>query len=325
MENRILKVTAEILITADNFEKHHIPYILSAVEDLKSAETSVKFNEIFLKNVKCNINFKKASKKIAAKFSDIGKLEISSEIEIKASHYKPSRYRTEKEFWDYMQAELGYEYFLEIKRLMILGHIAFPGALKPYWPVIITHYKNSKKKTYKSYRIFSLHREILDEVHELNWPKFKKIPFKKVLKWFFENDMTFKKISSSRLSRVINAYSQLFVERVDDNFYLIWALLSLEAIYCTKNNASNWQITNKSQKVLGNIVLEKLNQLQDMYRFRSKFIHGEIDIPPVDFDPQDTFPFEERMYKATALSIAILTATLQQMVLQDIRELPLRD
>jgi hypothetical protein len=60
-----------------------------------------------------------------------------------------------------------------------------------------------------------------------------------------------------------------------------------------------------------------------MYHFRSRLIHGDIELMPHGFgysitDDRDYF---DELFKATSLAAAILTATLQQMVLTNRQKL----
>lgn len=56
-----------------------------------------------------------------------------------------------------------------------------------------------------------------------------------------------------------------------------------------------------------------------MYNFRSRLVHGDINIPPnyYEYDDVEEEKFQDKLFDATVLAVAILTATLQELVFRN--------
>jgi hypothetical protein len=99
----------------------------------------------------------------------------------------------------------------------------------------------------------------------------------------------------------------------------LWALLGIEAVYVVGEEGITQQIHEKTQIYLG----EKSNfkkSIKSMYNFRSKFIHGELEIPSYfrhHHSSNEHEKYDKEITEATQLAVGILTATLQKLIIQD--------
>ena len=100
---------------------------------------------------------------------------------------------------------------------------------------------------------------------------------------------------------------------------LLWSLIGIEALYCSGKEGLSEQIFTKTQIFLGEIIDYK-KKLKQMYDFRSRLIHGDLNIPPNHFYDDDN-PFRDQLFDSTVFAVAILTATLQKMVYENKKEL----
>ena len=99
---------------------------------------------------------------------------------------------------------------------------------------------------------------------------------------------------------------------------MFWALIGIETLYCSGKEGLSEQIFNKTQVVLGEIKDYK-KRVKQMYDFRSRLVHGDLDVSPLhyDLDDVDEQQFQQNLYDSAILAVAILTTTLQQMVKRD--------
>jgi len=120
--------------------------------------------------------------------------------------------------------------------------------------------------------------------------------------------------SKNPVGRALCALSQVFNSRNDENMRLVWAMVGLEALYVKGKVSITEQVKEKIQTLLGKVETHK-KKINEMYEHRSRFIHGDIDIPGIHcFDNSD---FEDKQCKTADLAIAILIATLQEIIIKD--------
>jgi hypothetical protein len=133
-------------------------------------------------------------------------------------------------------------------------------------------------------------------------------------------------IGKTALCRAFNAFSYLFIDPLDDQSVLLfWSLIGIEALYVSPSAKIMEQVRERSELLLGPVTAFK-KKLSRMYDFRSKFIHGALPFPG-KFFTQNARPeykqFADEVNEASMLAQAILTATLQEMVIRDWNELSL--
>ena len=102
---------------------------------------------------------------------------------------------------------------------------------------------------------------------------------------------------------------------------------SLEAIYCRDRDGLQRQLIAGSEALLGPR-LENTKLFKDMYNYRSRWLHGDVDFPL--FRRELPEPLGERsegsdyileMQSTTAVAVALLLATLQEFIERDWHDL----
>ncbi len=207
----------------------------------------------------------------------------------------------------------------KIYYFLVLTNIAKPGIIKTSTGEI---WVNKKIESY-FHPIISIHRESLDDVLEMKWPKYSNLKFTDVWNWFNKYNFSFERHSQNPTERALNAFTHLFKENsLGITFDLFWSLIGIEALFCKGKEGLSNQIFNKTQVLLGEISDYK-KKLTKMYEFRSRLIHGDLEIPPnhYEFEDENEEEYQENLYQAAFLAVAILTATFQKMVELDKNEI----
>jgi hypothetical protein len=133
-------------------------------------------------------------------------------------------------------------------------------------------------------------------------------------------------IAKGPLGRALAALSYVASEgpnAEDDSLNLVWVLLALEALYCHGNVGLREQLVSKSELVLGPRV-ENKRAFGAMYDFRSRLLHGDMDLP-MRYSRFNAVPAFEQHYDDLSdhegLGLAALIATLQTMIRNNWRSL----
>ena len=100
---------------------------------------------------------------------------------------------------------------------------------------------------------------------------------------------------------------------------LFWALVGLEALYVHGKAELAQQVREKSQVLLGKQVTFK-KRITQMYDFRSRFLHGDLDFPGLCLvgDARETVArFDSELLEAIAMAVAVLVGTIQEVIRRD--------
>jgi len=120
--------------------------------------------------------------------------------------------------------------------------------------------------------------------------------------------------------RAISAFSRIFEAAIiDDSMQLVWALIGIESLYVKGKTSIVEQVRDKVQAFLGQPETYK-KKLGSMYEFRSRFIHGDLDFIPLYLvgDARSVVErYEIEQTEAVDMAIAILVASLQELILRD--------
>lgn len=211
------------------------------------------------------------------------------------------------------------DFKLKIYHLIILSQIGHPGSIRLRAGEVLLN-NSIYDKFIPTHHI---HRDAYFKTGEIEWPTYKIIPFVQVWAWFQKYEFSYERYSKVKTERALNAFTYLFEDNSEGLVIkLLWALVGIEAIYSSGNEGISNQIFEKTQVLLGPITNFK-KKLKQMYDFRSKLVHGSLDIPPnfYDFSNEDDDQFQDKLYESTSLAVAILTVTFQEMVLLDKKEL----
>jgi hypothetical protein len=160
--------------------------------------------------------------------------------------------------------------------------------------------------------------EALLETKNIGWPQIDEIPLIKIWEWL-QSVPGFKKgVATTDLGRAIAAFSYLFSRSFDAEspFHRgLWAILGLEAIYGEGNELLARQLVEKTNAFLGKQKTH-LRALNNMYSFRSRFLHGDIDFPYAHRQldaAEEVDKFYDGATLPEFLAMRVLTATLQKM------------
>lgn len=116
-------------------------------------------------------------------------------------------------------------------------------------------------------------------------------------------------ISRNRIDRALAAYSHLDGGPAD----LFWAMLAIEALFTQTSVAVQQQVVQNTQLLLGNKPGIK-KRLDKMYNFRSRLVHGDLDLPGA-FREWDSCrePYAKGYEASLGLAMAIVIATFQEL------------
>jgi hypothetical protein len=104
---------------------------------------------------------------------------------------------------------------------------------------------------------------------------------------------------------------------------LVWILLGLEALYSKGNVGLKEQLLGKTEALLGPRT-ENKKAFGTVYDFRSRFLHGDVDLPLrfTEFDAVQKYEdFHVELSRNEHLALAVLLSTLQWMVSRNATEL----
>lgn len=212
-------------------------------------------------------------------------------------------------------------FVLDVQRFLVLLQIAKPGILAAY-----NAESTIEDKYYSEHfpieNFIYVHR--ISPVQNLSWPILKDLKILDVYHWFKNHKLSFNKISATKTDLALNAYTYLLHDSNIVAYNLLWAMIGVEAIYCSSRSEVADQISKKAQVFLGeNPNLPKI--LKNLYDYRSRFVHGDLHIPSLYFRTHDgdkhLEKYEEDLEKYVNLAIVVLLATFQEMVTRDIREI----
>jgi len=127
------------------------------------------------------------------------------------------------------------------------------------------------------------------------------------------------------VGRAVSAVSHILFDR-DASIgvvQLMWVMIGLEALYMHGKEGLAQQLYEKGQVVLG-AIREHNKTFRNLYSYRSRFVHGGIDIP-LSYSPYDAVLRYEQVrdeaYATEIAATAFLLATLQKMIQMGVHNL----
>ena len=202
-----------------------------------------------------------------------------------------------------------------IKDLCFIINIAYPGLL---------HITNGS--ICRDGVLLNKHFKYSSDLLELSnqtlvWPIIEQLRIDECWTWVVEKTNFLKDISNSPIDRALHALSY---SDADENTYIFYVLLGIEALYnngSTKEDSIIEQLKRKTRALLGEYPINKekyiKKQINEMYRMRSLLVHGNTNIEKAwyTYDSTDdeikTF-FEQR--NPLDLATAILLSTIQKFI-----------
>jgi hypothetical protein len=302
-------------------ENHLSEYIDSAIKDILTLNGKIEINIENIGRFSLNVFSFTDEPFIEKAFPNTGDVVLvfrivipntSNEIEISTTDDKII---TPEERLSLFKHSIVHEFKFQVINLLVLSNIARPGGIKTRDGIV-----SLNRERFESFpSIYSIHRESLDDIKALKWPVYKSLDLLSVWQWIERNNFSFQSHSKTKVDRALNAFTYLFKDSPENMvFDLFWSLIGVEALYCSSKDGISEQIYEKVQLVLGPVT-ESKKKVKSMYNFRSRLVHGDIDIPPNHFDYWDTDEekFQDELFDATILAVAILTATLQEIVFKN--------
>jgi hypothetical protein len=153
------------------------------------------------------------------------------------------------------------------------------------------------------------------------WPPLIECNLDKTIDWFREYESALDVMSENRIGRAINAFSYIIHEHggSDDPAIIFWALLGIEAIYAEGTMSIQAQVNLKSQTFLGERIDFK-KKFNEMYDFRSRYIHGDLNFPNKNFlfeTNEDFSKHFEKFCENRDFAICILLGSLQKLIKEE--------
>jgi hypothetical protein len=210
------------------------------------------------------------------------------------------------------------EFIFGVKNALLAANIACPGYITTSEGIICVN--GALQKTIDpGYQFFN---SIVEETIERGWPPIENIPISKTWEWCCKVPGFTTGEGKSACGRALAALSHIFreISVYDPGLDIIWALIGLEALYCKSTTGLQIQLHDKSEAFLGEMYKYK-KDFSGMYDFRSRLIHGDVDINFMHLHLENKGKYIRRLEDSSLVAIALLVSTLQRMVKLDIFQL----
>lgn len=206
-----------------------------------------------------------------------------------------------------------------VSDVLVMSNISSIGSIELLHSILIQDGRLSEHTHLPAMNAWVLQRAVV-LAESINWPRLRKIDFDKVWTWVNKNRGFIDGFDNSPTGRAISAFSRLFQQTEDDEaMQLLWALIGIEALYVKGKASIMEQVREKIQVLLGKQETHK-RKIAEMYEFRSRFMHGDLDFPGLCLI-HDASPEFERYTKnqmeTVDIAIAILVATLQEIIIRN--------
>jgi hypothetical protein len=208
-----------------------------------------------------------------------------------------------------------------VSSLLIMANLCRVGSIELQSSVILQD-EEKVSATIPPMRAWSI-QETIPLAEDLGWPTLHTVGLEKAWKWMTSHSELTDALNGfggTPVGRALAAFSRLFEPQIDAQpMQLLWALVGIEALYTKGDTGLLEQVREKSQVLLGHQTTHK-KLVSQMYGFRSRFVHGDLDFPGLSFvhDAEEKVArYDDERLQATTVAIAILVATLQEMILRD--------
>ena len=146
------------------------------------------------------------------------------------------------------------------------------------------------------------------------WPKMTPVDAVVVYEWLKMLPGFRDGVGRGRFGRAVAALSYTSSFKHAGESDILWPLIGLEALYCSGKEGLQAQILRKSEVYLAPRLTHK-KALSSVYEVRSKFVHGQIDMPMAytSYDGSDEYGrMLQEFGDARDLAAKVLVATLQK-------------
>lgn len=149
-------------------------------------------------------------------------------------------------------------------------------------------------------------------IEESSWPSLTSLSVKAAFGWL-EQIPGF----NSGLLKGSTGHAVAALTRADESgMGIVWSVMGLEALYCDGNQNLGFQLQSKSTALLGEPA-EYKKRVAQMYEYRSRVVHGSVDIP-ISYDEADAHEEYERYMdkdmESRDFALRLLLATIQRMI-----------
>jgi len=208
-----------------------------------------------------------------------------------------------------------------VNDLIIASNIANPGILRTESGFI--YIDEMKYKVIPEINNFLY--EAITDIKHIGWPKLYNLEMFRVWEWLRAIPSYFDGIGKHPIGRALAAFSYLFssLNTTEPFSFALWAILGLEALYGDDNIGIQKQLIQRTEAFLGKRMSHQ-KIISQMYDFRSRFLHGDIDFPMRHIfleGTQEGDKFIEDSFIPEQLAQVVLVATLQEMAIRNLMEL----
>jgi hypothetical protein len=204
---------------------------------------------------------------------------------------------------------------MEVSNLFLLANILRPGSLTvaPGFSFFNDEYVGPTSPFYSE----DWSRAI-DASKKYKWPDYQSLSINQAWSWLEATKCIENGIARGQVGRALAALSHIAPPQLEhgSTMNLAWILLALESLYCSGSRGLKEQLVAKSELLLGQRSQNK-KDFGAMYDFRSRLLHGDMDMP-MRYSELNAVPDFERHFddlgNYEGLGLAALLATLQIMV-----------
>lgn len=160
------------------------------------------------------------------------------------------------------------------------------------------------------------------------WPKIFEIDIATVWSWLNSLESFGNSIGEGNIGRAVGAITYLMKNTVSErnesiNLDIVWILLGLEALYGKGNVGLKSQLMQKTKVFLGEPT-ESKKKFGAAYDFRSRLIHGDIDIP-FSYSFYEGHPkyenLSDELGESRLLAVSVLLSSVQKLIIEEKKEL----
>lgn len=210
----------------------------------------------------------------------------------------------------------------EVDVFLLAANIARPGALSVVegYGFVDDHFIDGTKPFFAD-RLFGA----MSASAATGWPKMILPPIDETWKWLHASRVLVDGVGVEPLGRALSALSHItsHTPSSSSSVDLFWVLLGLEALYAKGNVGLKEQLLGKTEVILGPRT-ENKRLFGAVYDFRSRLIHGDVDVPLrfSQFDAVEKFErFHEELHRNENLALAALLGTLHWMITHKVHSL----
>jgi hypothetical protein len=208
--------------------------------------------------------------------------------------------------------EAAEETLAAVRRLFIAMNIAAPGAAQLANAAVIADGEVRARSGPEYPDMFELARQRADSN---GWPKIEVLPLRDVWSWVQHFEGFMDGFGGGPVGRALNALTHI-VTAPDAGVAMFWSMVGVESLFTHGDTGLLNQMRERSQLVLRTSATAD-HLIKNMYKARSKFVHGKLDFAALwfRFDATPAFQRSRRETRdACDVSIAMLIATLQEMI-----------